>query len=118
MYGNYDGLGQSPEFDLYLGVNKWKTVKLGDDNSTKIMEIMHVLSSDYIDVCLVKTGFSTPFISVLELRPLIDGTYVAQSGSLELFSRLDCGLKSEPFVRYELSFLSLLIEEINFLQFI
>ncbi|CAA6672835.1 unnamed protein product [Spirodela intermedia] len=44
LYGNYDGLGRPPTFDLYLGVNLW--------------------------VCLVNTGNGTPFISALKLRPL------------------------------------------------
>ena len=104
MYGNYDGQRQYPEFDLYLGVNKWRTVKLEDSNSTKTMEIIHVPQSDYIHVCLVKTGPWTPFISVLELRLMNRDTYATQSGSLELFARLDCGALSNDLFRYELIF--------------
>ena len=32
MYGNYDGKGKTPTFDLYLGVNKWDT---GSDRCIK-----------------------------------------------------------------------------------
>ena len=30
MYGNYDGLNQPPVFDLYIGINLWKTVNVLD----------------------------------------------------------------------------------------
>lgn len=99
MYGNYDGTSRFPEFDLYLGVNKWRTVKLTDSSNITTFEIIHVLQSDYVHVCLVNTDSGTPFISVLELRILNDGTYVTQSGSLELFARLDCGLSPTRVVR-------------------
>lgn len=99
MYGNYDAKSQPPEFDLYLGVNKWKTVKLEDAYNLTPYEIIHVLQSDYIHVCLVNTGSGTPFISALELRLLNKGSYVTQSGSLELFARVDCGLSPKKFLR-------------------
>lgn len=99
MYGNYDGTSQFPEFDLYLGVNKWSTVKLNDSSNLTTFEIIHVLQSDYIHVCFVNTDSGTPFISVLELRILNDGTYVTESGSLELFARLDSGLSLNKVVR-------------------
>ena len=89
MYGNYDNRGVVPEFDLYLGVNLWDTVKFYDDAGTITnIEIIHVLSSDHIHVCLVDTGKGTPFISVLELRPLLNDNYIS-SGSLHLFKRWD-----------------------------
>ncbi|PON47847.1 Mitogen-activated protein kinase kinase kinase [Parasponia andersonii] len=99
MYGNHDAQSQYPEFDLYLGVNKWRTVKLEDSNNSRTFEIIHVPQSDYIYVCLVKTGPWTPLISALELRLMNNDTYVTQSGSLELYTRLDCGASSS--VRYK-----------------
>uniref|UniRef100_A0A6N2KTM1 non-specific serine/threonine protein kinase n=1 Tax=Salix viminalis TaxID=40686 RepID=A0A6N2KTM1_SALVM len=75
LYGNYDELDDVPKFDLYLGVNWWETVTLTDASTPFTTEIVHLLSSDSIDICLVNTGFGTPFISVLELRLLDDRTH-------------------------------------------
>ncbi|KAH0883315.1 hypothetical protein HID58_059411 [Brassica napus] len=52
-----------------------------------IYEIIHVLPQDRLQVCLVKTGEMTPFINSLEIRPLKNGTYDTQSGSLITVSR-------------------------------
>jgi hypothetical protein len=62
LYGNYDEL-------------RWEAVRLNDASTPLTTEIIHVLSSDNIDICLVNTGFGTPFISVLELRLLEKNTY-------------------------------------------
>ncbi|KAK7823477.1 putative leucine-rich repeat receptor-like protein kinase [Quercus suber] len=87
MYGNYDGIGKIPKFDLYLGVNKWDTVAVTDASSTLTKEIMHLSLSEDIYVCLVNTGSGTPFVSVLEVRPLNNNTYIRKSGSLDLVER-------------------------------
>ncbi|XP_041001952.1 putative leucine-rich repeat receptor-like serine/threonine-protein kinase At2g19230 [Juglans microcarpa x Juglans regia] len=89
-YGNYDGKDKGPVFDLYLGVNKWRTV---DNTDNSYYEIIHVASRDYIDVCLVNIGQGVPFISALELRHLDSSIYQIQSaGALSLlFSRRDVG---------------------------
>ncbi|KAK4590906.1 hypothetical protein RGQ29_021199 [Quercus rubra] len=97
MYGNYDGKGKTPTFDLYLGVNRWDTVAVSDASSTISKEIIHLSSSEDIYVCLVNTGYGTPFISVLELRPLPNDTYIPKSGSLELFDRANCGLVNKTY---------------------
>ncbi|KAL1220939.1 putative LRR receptor-like serine/threonine-protein kinase [Cardamine amara subsp. amara] len=83
VYGNYDGLKIDPNFDLYLGPNLWTTVSTNDT----IEEIIHVTKSNSLQVCLVKTGISIPFINVLELRPLRKNVYVTQSGSLKYLFR-------------------------------
>jgi hypothetical protein len=62
LYGNYDEL-------------RWEAVRLNDASTPLTTEIIHVLSSDNIDICLVNTGFGTPFISVLEQRLLDNNTY-------------------------------------------
>ncbi|KAG6733562.1 hypothetical protein I3842_01G230600 [Carya illinoinensis] len=86
LYGNYDGKNQGPEFDLYLGVNKWIT-------------IIHLLSTDYIDVCLVNTGQGVPFISALELRRLDNSIYlITASGALQYYYRLDVGIANTSTV--------------------
>lgn len=90
MYGNYDNKGQAPTFDLYLGVDFWGTiitqyafVKVGREI------VFFPNSDDHINVCLVNTGYGIPFISVLELRPWHNETYVSETGALRLGSRYD-----------------------------
>jgi hypothetical protein len=94
LHGNYDGQGNLPQFDLYLGADTWETVKVVNSSISVIKELIHVPSLNYIYVCLVNTGFGTPFISAIELRPLKNNTYVTESGSLALFLRLDVGSTS------------------------
>ncbi|GMY34485.1 probable LRR receptor-like serine/threonine-protein kinase At1g05700 [Fagus crenata] len=101
MYGNYDAKGETPTFDLYLGVNRWDTVVVTDGSSTITKEIIHLSSSEDIYVCLVNTGNGTPFISVLEVRPLNNNTYIAESGSLDLLWRYDCGSQTNKTYRYK-----------------
>ena len=78
LYGNYDGLGRSPTFDLYLGVNFWVTMNVGKFNRS---EIIFIAKIDSIQVCLVNTGKGTPFISELLLRPLKTSTYTLLNDS-------------------------------------
>ncbi|CAB79045.1 receptor protein kinase-like protein [Arabidopsis thaliana] len=96
VYGNYD-LKQRPKFDLYLGPNFWTTINLQDPSGGfyyriwlqdgTVEEVIHMPKSNNLDICLVKTGTTTPFISSLELRPLRDDTYTTTTGSLKLISR-------------------------------
>jgi len=83
VYGNYDGLNIGPNFNLYLGPNLWTTVSSNDT----IEEIIHVTRSNSLQVCLVMTGISIPFINMLELRPMKKNMYVTQSGSLKYLFR-------------------------------
>ncbi|KAF8118269.1 hypothetical protein N665_0005s0037 [Sinapis alba] len=101
MYGNYDTLGKSPEFDLYLGVNLWDSVKI--DNATMIItkEIIHTLRSDHVHVCLVDKSKGTPFLSVLELRLLKSDTYETPYDSMMLNKRWDLGGLGNLPVRYK-----------------
>lgn len=91
FYGNYDDKVTAPKsFDLYLGVNLWDSVVLGNVSTPVFKEIIHVSPSNYIDVCLVNTGSGTPFISSLEFRPLRSTTYdITQSGSLIMYKRMN-----------------------------
>ncbi|KAG2251279.1 hypothetical protein Bca52824_081415 [Brassica carinata] len=88
VYGNYDGQNKIPKFDLHIGPNKWTSVKLEGVGNGSIYEMIHVLPQDHLQVCLVKTGKTIPFISSLELRPLNNNSYVTQSGSLIAVSSL------------------------------
>ncbi|XP_031268733.1 putative leucine-rich repeat receptor-like protein kinase At2g19210 [Pistacia vera] len=101
FYGNYDEKVTPPKsFDLYLGVNLWDSVVLGDVSTSIFKEIIHVSPSNYIDVCLVNTGSGTPFISSLEFRPLRSTTYVTQSGSLMLYKRMNVQPTTNRTIRY------------------
>ncbi|KAL5581642.1 hypothetical protein UlMin_014084 [Ulmus minor] len=101
MHGNYDDKGITmPIFDLYLGANKWDSVKLENASSITTMEIIHIPPSKYLHVCLVNTGHGTPFISALELRPLKNSTYTP-SESAVLYRRLDVGSQVNQSIRYK-----------------
>ncbi|CAA7410056.1 unnamed protein product [Spirodela intermedia] len=78
LYGNYDGLGRPPTFDLYLGVNLWVTMEAGDFNRA---EIIALAATEGMQVCLVNTGNGTPFISALKLRPLPNSMYTVVNSS-------------------------------------
>ncbi|PON88028.1 Mitogen-activated protein kinase kinase kinase, partial [Trema orientale] len=101
LYGNYDGKGIVPTFDLYLGANKWDSVKLNNASSVTTVEIIHISPTDYVFVCLVNTGHGTPFISALELRPLKNFSYTPTQAAV-LYRRLDVGSKSNDRpIRYK-----------------
>ncbi|PWA59733.1 leucine-rich repeat transmembrane protein kinase protein [Artemisia annua] len=101
MYGNYDYINQLPEFDVFLGPDYWDTVNFAKATSIKDMEIIHVLSSDYIHVCLVNTGHGTPFISAIELRALGTNIYSETIfGSLNLYRHVDFGT-GQGTIRYK-----------------
>ncbi|XVF26887.1 hypothetical protein REPUB_Repub14bG0058500 [Reevesia pubescens] len=102
MYGNYDAKNEAPEFDLHLGPNLWGTMVFQNASAVIIKEIIHVLQSNYLDVCLVNTGKGIPFISALELRLLKNITYNTQSEteSLETFFRHDFGSTSNSTFRF------------------
>ncbi|KAL0865307.1 hypothetical protein Bca101_044425 [Brassica carinata] len=99
VYGNYDGLNASPRFDLYLGPNIWTTVDAKLSGPGMAQEIIHITRSNVLEICLVKTGTSTPLISALELRPLPYDTYITRTGSLKYVDRIFFS-NSENGVRY------------------
>ena len=86
-YGNYDGLNVQPVFDLYLGPNLWATIDLETKVNGTRVEILHKPTSNSLNICLVKTGETTPLISTLELRPMENSCYITTSGSLYLHHR-------------------------------
>lgn len=100
MYGNYDNKQQPPTFDLFLGVDHWDSVFLLNASEIVTKELIHVPPLDYMQICLINIGKGVPFISAIEIRPLDNNfTYVARSGSLMLYQRLDYGLESNRIVR-------------------
>ncbi|KAL5822642.1 hypothetical protein ACOSQ4_020542 [Xanthoceras sorbifolium] len=102
MYGNYDGQDKLPAFDLYIGPDKWESVTFRSASFVSLKEIIHVLPSSYLDICLVNTGSGTPFISALELRLLNSTIYKTQSGlSLNGFATLDAASTTNKTSRYK-----------------
>ncbi|KAL1211215.1 putative leucine-rich repeat receptor-like protein kinase [Cardamine amara subsp. amara] len=87
LYGNYDGLNIDPNFDLYLGPNKWARVDMEGRPNGISEDIIHKARSNSLDICVVKTGTTSPLVSTIEIRPLRNDTYVTQSGSLALSFR-------------------------------
>ncbi|CAH2069405.1 unnamed protein product [Thlaspi arvense] len=88
VYGNYDGRGIKPVFDLYLGPNLWTTIDLEARSVTGVREdVLHIPTSNSLKICLVKTSETTPLISALEVRPMAmgNGSYNTESGSLSLY---------------------------------
>ncbi|KAJ0007269.1 hypothetical protein Pint_30159 [Pistacia integerrima] len=100
MYGNYDGLGKVPSFDLILEADVWDSVQMEDTSTIVTKEIIHIPKKSYVYVCLGNTGSGTPFISALELRPVSNSTYQTQSGSLLLSWRWDVGATDNGTFRY------------------
>lgn len=98
VYGNYDGLNLDPNFDIYIGPNKWISINLKGRPNGTLDEIIHKSMSNSLDICLVKTGTTSPIISAIEIRPLRDNTYVSQSGSLRLSFRVYLN-NSDGFIR-------------------
>ncbi|XP_049395942.1 probable LRR receptor-like serine/threonine-protein kinase At1g05700 [Solanum stenotomum] len=102
LYGNYDGKNQLLiNFDLHLGVDFWATIQIVNASVPLYGEIIHILSSDFVQVCLVNKDRGTPFISALELRLLNTTIYKTTSGSLQTFVRLDLGSTATQLVRYQ-----------------
>uniref|UniRef100_A0A8I6YQR5 non-specific serine/threonine protein kinase n=1 Tax=Hordeum vulgare subsp. vulgare TaxID=112509 RepID=A0A8I6YQR5_HORVV len=103
-YGNYDGLGKPPVFDLYLGTNYWHEVNYSDAGAFNWMDILLVAPTDYLQVCLVNKGTGNPFISGLELRPLNTTLYPEVNASQLLVlvnsNRFHTGPTENSIIRY------------------
>ncbi|KAL6620562.1 hypothetical protein ACP70R_035701 [Stipagrostis hirtigluma subsp. patula] len=103
MYGNYDGLGRTPVFDLYVGVNFWSVVNVTAADNPVILEAIVLVPGDSVQVCLVNTGSGAPFISGLDLRPLKSTLYPQANATqgLVLLARLNFGpTEVTDIVRY------------------
>ncbi|KAK4838803.1 hypothetical protein QYF36_016524 [Acer negundo] len=105
MYGDFDDQDNLPEFDLYVGVNQWDTVKFDNASHVVVKEIIHTPLTNEIYVCLLNTGKGTPFISTLELRHFHSNIYTPKSasgasGALVLYGhRLDFGSTTNQIIR-------------------
>ncbi|KAL2332315.1 hypothetical protein Fmac_019896 [Flemingia macrophylla] len=101
LYGNYDLKNLTPQFDLLLGANLWDTVAISDASVSVVKEIIHVPPRDYVQICLVDTGYGTPFISAIEFRLLGNDTYDVTSGSLETYHLWDLGSNKDYRYSYD-----------------
>ncbi|CAD6333147.1 unnamed protein product [Miscanthus lutarioriparius] len=56
-----------------------------------VLEAIVVVPDDFVQVCMVTTGSGTPFVSVLDLRPLKNSLYpqVNATQGLVLLSRIN-----------------------------
>jgi len=92
-YGDYNGLNKPPSFDLYVGVNFWRTVNIPEPKSFIYMEAIVLVPDDSVQVCLVNTGNGVPFISGLDLRPLKNKLYPLANATqgLVLVQRINFG---------------------------
>jgi hypothetical protein len=97
-YGNYDGKNSSSlEFDLHLGPNRWETFQLGPGEASSSdyyrREAIFVAWAGWAPLCFVNTGGGTPFVNVVELRPLGAGLYpqVAPGLIISRYWRQDMG---------------------------
>uniref|UniRef100_A0A0D9Y0J2 non-specific serine/threonine protein kinase n=1 Tax=Leersia perrieri TaxID=77586 RepID=A0A0D9Y0J2_9ORYZ len=93
-YGNYDGENILPAFDLHLNGHLWATINVTSAGRAYIHEVIVVAPAGYLQVCVVDRGLGTPFISVLDLRPLAAEMYPeADAGhSLALLSQFRPGV--------------------------
>ncbi|KAI7727666.1 hypothetical protein M8C21_001122 [Ambrosia artemisiifolia] len=92
--------GPAPLFDLYIGAEYWTTHINSKPANPIYYELIHLTSSDYINVCLVNTGDGSPYITSLELRPLDITMYEYQKKSLFCFpGHLNFG--ADVFMRYD-----------------
>ncbi|KAK3135035.1 hypothetical protein QOZ80_5BG0413810 [Eleusine coracana subsp. coracana] len=103
-YANYDGLNSLPVFDVHIGVNFWWTVNITIPDGVEIAEAIVVVPDDFVQVCLVNTGSGTPFISGLDLRPVIKSSLYPQMNATQgliLYTRLNFGPNDETaIIRY------------------
>lgn len=91
LYGNYDGKNSlSLQFDMHLGVDYWDTIYVDGDT---VYEAVFVAWASWAPVCLVNTGHGTPFVSVVELRPLGASLYppVTTNQSMSIYIRRNMG---------------------------
>lgn len=98
FHGNYDShFGAQSKtpilFDLYIGASKWKTVNITDPDFLFLYEAITAALAEVLYVRLVNTGQGTPFISLLEMRPMNSPhyPYVDETQFADLYGRCDFG---------------------------
>ena len=75
-YGNYDGLSQTPTFNVALDASLNININSSTLNSPYAVENIYKARKNSITFCLYPDDTnSVPFISSLELRPFQTGAY-------------------------------------------
>uniref|UniRef100_A0A0E0B1V0 Protein kinase domain-containing protein n=1 Tax=Oryza glumipatula TaxID=40148 RepID=A0A0E0B1V0_9ORYZ len=99
VHGNYDGSAADSaggvggggwstlSFDLYLGVDRWATV-----DKDYAHEAVFVAWASWAPVCLINTGSGTPFVSVVELRPLDGALYPSVMANQSMARYVRCSI--------------------------
>ncbi|WOK91461.1 Receptor-like protein kinase [Canna indica] len=101
FYGNYDNKNSDNiMFDLHIDVNFWRKVNLTAPGWYRHYEAIVVALGDSLSVCLVDVGSGTPFISVLELRPLDAAMYPAANTSQYLVNNFRVNVGGPTEIRY------------------
>uniref|UniRef100_A0A1S4E3N3 non-specific serine/threonine protein kinase n=1 Tax=Cucumis melo TaxID=3656 RepID=A0A1S4E3N3_CUCME len=100
LYGNYDGLDLLPMFDLYIENSLWQTLNFTDNGMDAYIDLIHVTSSNKVNICLINTGNGVPFISALEFRPSLNITYLTIASSLSLYTRMNIGSTEDRKYRF------------------
>ncbi|URE48144.1 receptor-like serine threonine-protein kinase [Musa troglodytarum] len=109
VHGNYDGqaFGDSVAppllFDLYVGVNLWRSINITEVFALYGAEIITAAPSDSLSICLADIGSGTPFISSLELRHIDNHLAYRdanRSAALVLDSRYNFGSLTNDTLRY------------------
>jgi hypothetical protein len=104
LYGNYDGANDYPSFFISVGVSPWASVTIANATNPSFNEFIAVAtSSSSLVVCLWKGTTGSPFISTLELRPLIDAMYALDylnNNYLSYVARINFGAPSTDSVRF------------------
>jgi hypothetical protein len=103
-YLDYDGLNQPPIFEVYLGAALLSKVDLtmttGGNNDTWVVEVIFN-STETQALCLLREK-GNPVISSLEVRPVINASYVDAGASattmLRTVYRINCG--ASTLLRY------------------
>ena len=99
-------------FAVTVGTTAIAQVNSSDDKSE--VEGVFRATNHYIDFCLVKDN-SSPYISMLELRPLNDSAYLEGNSSviLKLVQRVDVGNTQQKhrYVHYFYSLLVVILHE-------
>ncbi|KAF0915204.1 hypothetical protein E2562_034161, partial [Oryza meyeriana var. granulata] len=105
MHGNYDNKSQnlvsSPLlFDIRIGLNFWNRLNITSATMTYTSEAIVVAIVNSVSVCLIDNGKGTPFISLLELRPMKSSNYPAATLNHPLLLQDRRSMGASSTIRY------------------
>ncbi|KAF1860407.1 hypothetical protein Lal_00037747 [Lupinus albus] len=103
LYGNFDNNNVYPKFDISVGATHWSTIVIEDANTIEKAELIFLVSSPTVSVCLSNATTGSPFISTLELRQFNGSVYhtdVENHYYLSVSARINFGAHSDAPIRY------------------